>query len=271
MTRLSLSKAWDESRRIFASEGRLLIAVALGFLVLPEIVAGLIAPPVEGAQSPLGRIVTVCAALVGIIGQLAIIRLAIGPSLTVGQAIGHGARRFPAAFGAIVIFLLALMLLLVPLMAILVAAGVIQMPTEMDPASPSLGAVALLLVVALLFLSVKFIMTVPVASAEEVGPLTILKRSWVLTRGSYWLLLGFELLLLVAGLALLLTAQMVGGSLGELAGGISPFSTGALILAICIALAQGAFTVLASLMLARVYVQLAGRGSAEVGVPSTGT
>jgi hypothetical protein len=114
-------------------------------------------------------------------------------------------------------------------------------------------------------------LTVPVASAEDAGPLTILKRSWRLSSGRYGRLLALELLLLVAAIILLLTAQVVGGLLAELIGGdITPLSLSALVSAIVMASAQAAFTVLASVMLARVYVQVAG-GGAEVSVPSSGT
>jgi hypothetical protein len=72
---------------------------------------------------------------------------------------------------------------------------------------------------------------------------------------------------------LLLTAQLIGGVIGRLVGGdLEPFSLSALILALFIALAQAAFTILASIMLARIYVQLTGeREAAEVSVPSSGT
>ena len=115
-------------------------------------------------------------------------------------------------------------------------------------------------------------LTVPVASAEDAGPLTILKRSWRLSSGHYGRLLGLELLLLVAAIVLLMTAQIIGGLIAEMIGGdITPFSLSALVFAIVMAAAQAAFTVLASLMLARVYVQLVGGGEAEVSVASSGT
>ena len=57
------------------------------------------------------------------IGQLAIVRLAIGPSTTVGQAIAHGARRFPAALGALLIIIAALFVLLIPVGAALTKAS----------------------------------------------------------------------------------------------------------------------------------------------------
>ena len=269
--RLSLSKAWDESRSIFARDGGLLSAVALALLVLPQIVAGLVAPTTEAAPGLGGRTITLIAALVAVIGQLAIVRLALGPSTTVGHAIGHGARRFPSIVGALLLLMLALGIALIPLMAVLMAAGIVAVPAAGAEPGPSFTMLAILLVVACLLIAVKFMMTVPVASAEDAGPVTILKRSWRLTRGRYWPLLGLELLLLVAAVVLLIAAQLVGGIIARLVGGdIAPFSLSALIFAIIVGVAQAAFTVLASVMLARIYVQLAA-GDAEVAVPTTGT
>lgn len=270
MSRLSLSTAWDESKAIFARDGALLFAVALALLVLPEIVGGSISPP-TASQSASGRLLALAMAFVAVIGQLAIVRLAIGPSTTVGQAIAHGARRFPATLGALIIMVCVLALVLLPLLVILLMSGAIGMPVEGQAPPQSFSAVLLLIVIASLFVAVKFIMTVPVSSAEEAGPLTILKRSWRLTSGHYGPLFGVELLLLVAAMVLLLSAQFVGGSIAAAVGGdIAPFSVSALVLAAFMGIAQAVFTVLASVMLARIYVQLA-RGEADGGAPSNGT
>ena len=51
-------------------------------------------------------IVAVIALIIALVGQLAIIRLAIGSRLTVGEAIGHGARRVPAYLAATLIWVL---------------------------------------------------------------------------------------------------------------------------------------------------------------------
>ena len=269
--RLSLSKAWDECRRIFARDGGLLTAIALALLVLPQILTGVVAPA-EGSPSLAGRIIGLIAALVSVIGQLAIVRLALGPSTTVGQAIAHGARRFPAIIGALILLMLGLALVLIPLMAALVAAGIVQVPQAGAQPDSAFAGVALLLALACILIAVRFMMTVPVASAEDAGPLAILKRSWHLTSGRYWPLLGLEVLLLVAAMFLLLSAQVVGGVLAQVVGGDpTPFSLSALIFAIVVASAQAVFTVLTSLMIARVYVQLSGGGSVEVSVPSSGT
>ena len=270
--RLSLSKAWEDSRRIFVRDGGLLIAVALALLVLPQVVAGLVAPPTGTEISAAGRIIAFAAALIGVIGQLAIVRLALGPSTSVGEAIAHGVRRFPALLGALIILIAGLALLLIPLMALLMGAGLVQVPTAGQQPSASFSLMVLLLLVACLLLAVRLAMlTVPIASAEPVGPLGIIRRSWRLSAGRFWPLFGLEVLLLIAALFLLAAAQFVGGTLAGLVGDIERFSLPALIFAIVVALAQAAFTLLASLMLARVYIQLTGEGEAQASVPTTGT
>ena len=270
MSRLSLSTAWEESKDIFSRDGALLLAVALALLVLPEVVAGVVSPPTIASQSAGGRALALAMAFVAVIGQLAIVRLALGPSTTVGQAIAHGARRFPATLGALIILIFAIACVLLPLLVILLMTGAIEMPVQGQAPPRSFSTVLLLIVIGSLFVAVKFIMTVPVSSAEEAGPLTILKRSWRLTGGHYWPLFGVELLLLVAALVLLLSAQFVGGAIAGAVGTIEPFSVSALVLSAFMGIAQAVFTVLASVMLARIYVQLS-RGEAEVSVPSSGT
>lgn len=270
MSRLSLSRAWEESREIFSRDGALLSAVALALILLPEIVVGVVSPPAVMAQSPSGRLLAFAATFIGVIGQLAVVRLAIGPSTTVGEAIKHGFRRFPATLGALIIMVCGIAIVLLPLLIVLMMAGAVEMPAQGQVPPRSFSVMLLLLIVGCLFAAVKFIMTFPVSSAEDAGPLTILKRSWNLTRGHYWTLFGVELLLLVAAVVLLLSAQFVGGAIAGAMGEIRPFSVSALILSAFMGVAQAVFAVFATVMLARIYVQLS-RGDTAVSVPSSGT
>ncbi len=267
MARVSVSQAWEESRRIFTHDGGLLVSVALALLVLPDVVAGVVAPTTETSMGMGGRALSLIAVFIGVIAQLAIVRLALGPSTTVGQAIGHGFRRFPSTLGALLILGLAGMALAIPLVAVLIAIGAVDMATgKATSAWPVLAIVAVFLLIA-----VRFMLTVPVASAEPAGPLTILKRSWRLTSGNYAVMLGLELLLLVLAIVLMLAATVVGGTIANLIGGdVSPYSLSALVLALFVGIAQAVLTVLVSVMLARIYAQLAGR-DAEASVPSSGT
>ena len=93
MAKLSISKAWDETRETLKRDGGLLVTIALALMVLPGIVRELVTPAAPAGQLPkVGYwvIVAVIALIIALAGQLAVIRLAIGSRLTVGEAIGHG-------------------------------------------------------------------------------------------------------------------------------------------------------------------------------------
>ena len=273
-SKLSISRAWDETREIFRRDGGLLISVALALIVLPAIVVGIIAPPEPGVPaSGADQILRIVAALIAIVGQLALIRLALGPSTSVGDSISHGARRFLPAFGAILILIILMAVIIIPLMAVLAMVMGIdpsQMASRAKP-GPQVGLLILIMCLVALAISVRFTLISPVASAEAIGPLAIIKRAWNLTKGHYWRILGLVVLLLIAAIFLLMTAGVLGGLLARLfSSDIEPFSVAALIVSLVAGVAQGAFSVLASVMLARVYAQVAGAG-AEATVPSSGT
>jgi hypothetical protein len=267
----SISRAWDETRELFRRDGGLFIAVALALIVLPEVIVGIIAPDAGNRPSGAIQLLRLAAGLVALVGQLAIIRLALGPSTTVGAAIGHGGRRFPATLGAIILLMVAMILITIPLVLILgplLGADISRLKAQ--PTGPEAMLVLIVLLI-ILAVSVRFTMLSPVASAENIGPIAIVKRTWKITSGRYWRLLGLVALLLVAAVALLITAGLIGGLLARLVSPeIEPFSVGALILALVAGIAQGVFSVMAALMLARVYAQLAGR-DVEASVPSSGT
>ena len=89
---LSISRAWDETRDIFNRDGSLLIAVSLALIVLPGVLVGIIGPQTPAAaESASGgiQLLRLLAALITIVGQLALIRLALGPSTTVKDAIDY--------------------------------------------------------------------------------------------------------------------------------------------------------------------------------------
>lgn len=271
MASLSISRAWDETKEIFARDGRLLVAVVLALVVLPMVVLGLVAPSQSESEGLASGLLQIAVALIAMIGQLALIRLAVGPATTVGAAISHGVRRFPSLLGAMLLLLLAIILLLIPIMLILAAAGAVDVANPTRAITGLAAGIIALLLVAAVAVSVKFLLTAPVASAEEAGPINILKRSWALTNGHYWKLLGFLLLLLVVAVILMAAAGAIGGILGAL---VSPdlkaFSIGALVVALFTGIAQGAFTVLSAVMMARIYIQLSGRDSLDVTVPRSG-
>jgi hypothetical protein len=267
VAKLSISKAWDETRSIVARDRGLLFTVALALFVLPGVISDLVTPdaPASGFP-PVGywTAVTVVALLIALVGQLAIIRLGIGSRATVGEAIGDAARRAPAYFIATLIWVLPFLLIGAALL------GLVAKEPENPP--PSAALALILLVGVMLFFAIRMMMTAPVATAEAAGPVAILKRSWELTRGNWLRLFGFFLLFLLAAGIVVAAVGAVLGIIVELAlGGSEPMTVGALVLSLITQIAGAAVSVLLMLMIARCYVQLAGRGEAEVGVPTSGT
>ncbi len=272
MSRLSISTAWDETKARLASDGRLLATVALALVALPSAISTLVNPNSGMAESSgsLGTgLVVLIMSLIAMVGQLALIRLAIGPSVSVGDAIRHAAKRALPYLGSVILIVIALLILAVPLIIALAAMGV---SFEEGAGAPPAGAwiPILLFMAVLLYVGVRMLMSSSVASAESAGPIKILKRSWALTRGHSGKLIGFLLLFLVA---VIVALGALGGMAGLLAralfGEVEPLSAAALLVGLVQGLATAAATTIFAVMLARMYVQLAGGGDAEVSVPPT--
>ena len=262
---LSISKAWDETKAIAARDGRLIGAVALALFVLPGLILDLVAPEASpGAFPKLGPWVAVALAggIISLAGQLAIIRLAMGPQLTVGEAILHGVRRLPSYFGAALVWLLPLVVIGYVL--------VNQIMANRENPNPAATLGLLVLTPVFTYLSVKFCLNAAVGSAEAASPLAILRRSWELTAGHWWKLFGFVILFGAGVLALLFAVESVTGILAKLALGSTEQGTvGGLLVALISQLVSAAVSSTFFVMLARIYLQLAGVGLASV--PKSGT
>ena len=271
MRGLSISRAWDESKAILTRDGRLYVSVALALVAFPALITGIVNPRGMGeAATPIWvDAVTLVASLVALAGQLALIRLALG-SVTVGQAISHGLRRMPIYLLAGIIIVVGLFVVAVVLGVILAALGVPITGTTLPATPPVVLAVILFLAVAI-YVGVRMAMSAPAASAEPIGPIAILRRSFEMTHGHFWKLLGFLLVYFIAALVVLVgITAAIGVPVGLAFGRIEPMSLSALIVALIHSLLNAALTAVLAVMLARIYAQLAGGGSAESGVPITG-
>ena len=117
----------------------------------------------------------------------------------------------------------------------------------------------------LIYFSVRLMPLTPVIALEKIGPIAALKRSFALTSGHFWRLLGFVLML---GIAFLIVALTVGAVVGALvtvlAGPPEPWTLSLLIIALAAGLVQAGFVLVYLGMLARIYTQLS---AGEASVP----
>jgi hypothetical protein len=260
---MSVSDAWDETRQIIRKESRLMAAVALALLFLPGVIVSVVNPtlsPTDFNIKDASTWLLFVGALIGLIGQLAIIRLTLTPRTSVSEAIVHGAQRLPFYFAATLLWVAPLVI------GFFLIAG----PMVDDPETASGGALlaGCVLLVALLYLMVRMLLASAVASAERVGPIEILRRGWAISRGNWWRLFGFIVLFGIAAGVFLLAVAAIGGLLARmLFGEIEPMSLSALVNAAFAEFASAVITVVLSVMIARLYAQVA---RPAVSVPSSG-
>jgi hypothetical protein len=267
MSKLSLSRAWEETTAVLAREGHLLLPVALALFVLPGLIVNITMPDSNPPQFPPAgpwMAVAFVALLVSLVGQLAVIRLAMEPHLSVGEAIIHGLKR-------LLPYIVAVLLWIVP---ILVIGSVLYDLSGVNSAHPSLGAaLGLLLLTAIgVYLGVRLMLSSAVASAETIGPLAIIARSWRLSVGNWWRLFVFLLLFGIGALCLLLAVESVAGLLLRMVvEDAGPRSLGGLLIAIVSQVISALLSVIFFVMLARIYAQLSGASAAQASVPNSGT
>ncbi|HEX2764359.1 MAG TPA: glycerophosphoryl diester phosphodiesterase membrane domain-containing protein [Allosphingosinicella sp.] len=278
MPRLSITTAWNEASAILKRDFGALFAIALAFMLLPNFAFQALVPRLIDPSAGISlRLIIVPfllllpVALMSAVGSLAITTLALGRERVVGSAIGHAVRRVLPMLGAGALLLLGFVLVCAPLFfAVGLRAQDVLQPT---PAVLGRFLLAMLVFFAIfLFVGVRLMMMTPVAAGETAGPIGIIRRSWQLTRGRFWKLFGFLLLMvIVLGLVGGVASLVLGIVIAAVAGAPEPGSASGLLLLLVSLLVNSAFAVVMATMIARIYLQLAGEGpvSAErVDVPA---
>lgn len=268
MSSLSIGKAWDEAKASLRANRKLLVPVALGLVLLPAVVVSMVEPRVSPGEAPppgAWMLIGLAMVIVMLIGELAIVLMVNGWRGSVGEAIGKAARRTPT-------FILAALILLVPailLFSILLglagagtsATGQIDW-TNFNPIGWLLIFACLL---ALIYLSIRLLPLIAVVACEEIGAIAALKRSFTLTSGHFWRLLGFLMLLMLAFLIVAWAVGMIVGGLVTIAlGQPESWSLALLLIALAGGLVQAGFVLVYTAMMARIYAQLS---TGQVGVP----
>jgi hypothetical protein len=267
MGRLSISRAWEETAAILGREGNLLAAVALALIVLPQVVLAVVGVPIGSQTTMLGEIIYVAAVLLGFAAQIALNRLAIGPSVTVREAIGQGFVRLLPVFLVLIVLAIVLVVIAILLAMVLSAAGLVSLPSAGQTPTPSL--IILLILLAATAFAI-FQLVIPIAAVETGNPIRLVSRSWQLGRTHYLRLLAFFVIVFVGVALVALAGRFAVGSVVVLVlGQPNPGSMSALVLGLVVGLIQAFFTVATAVMLARIYVQLAD-GSRHASVPKSG-
>jgi hypothetical protein len=261
MAGLSMNEAWNEAASFAQRNFGTLFTIAAALIVLPSVVVQAIAPaPGEGGGSPLPFLLSLIALAFNLAGSIAISALAIGRENVVGAGIGRAFRRLPAMAVVAALAILGTALILLPIVA---ASGLrpehLLAPEPSPDTQRRVALVTALFALVALPIAARLLVITPVIAAEDLGPLRSIRRSWGLTAGSFWKLLGFTLLIGLLTMIVMLAARLVFGlAIAFLAGPIEHRSLAAVIHLLLTSLATAAIGVFVTCLVARIYVQLSG-------------
>lgn len=219
------NRAWTDATAAVRANREVLLALGGVFFLLPTLLSTVFLTDVQtqmveamGANKPqvLNRLMAdhiglllgfgLGGAIAQMVGYLSVTALIGGRGRpTVGESIRLGVRALPSLFAVSVVGFIAVVLVLVLLSLLVVGLFTLL-------GAPGAGSVlvAVLLMLALVYASVKFSLIVPVIVSEGIGnPVAAMARSWKLTRGNSLRLFGFYTLLTLAYFAIALVATFV--------------------------------------------------------------
>lgn len=223
-----ISDVWDRTMEVLSGRGRTLAGIAAAAIFLPGVVraADLL---YVGKDTPgtkiLGAIIAIAASLLAIWAQLTLIALSTDPATTPAHAGAVGRSRLLPAIGIGLIIGIVVGLAALPFVVALIGGGwtPAMMATGQMPAlSAGTGAFVALYGIAFLavflFLAARMMMWTAVLANERLGLGTI-GRSFALTRGITWKLIGVILLyLIVLGIAFKAVSSVTGVIFGLILG-----------------------------------------------------
>src|SRR5688572_19597805 len=215
MATLSITQAWNETADFVRREAGLLFPISFMLLALPNALMELLIPPPpmpgQAPEAGLWLLLIPLLVVAGIIGNVAISYLALRPGSSVGEALRRGAARMPALLGAAILLGIAFVVLffIVALFVAMLVPGAMTAAQGGTPTPAMLrGILYVMLIIApvAIYFAARLMVMTPAAAAESGGPFVLIARSWGLTAGHVWKLVGF--LLLVAILVGILTAAI---------------------------------------------------------------
>lgn len=262
----SYSAVWDDTMRLLRENGRLLAAVAGVFVFLPTVASAIFLKMPEPQSEDPARILAamqvywlaalpwlILQGLVAMVGTLAMTRLVLARGTTVAGAIGFGVKLLPFYILLTIVAALAAIVICVPVLLVMGVVGVAVGPGPAMALVTGLAVIAML--VPLLYLAVRLIPSIPVMVAEGLrNPIAVLTRSFALTKGNGWALLGLFIVIIIVGAIVAGVATALIGIVFHLVAGQE---VGTLLTAVVSSLLSAAFATLMVMLYAAIYRGLA--------------
>lgn len=275
---VKMSAVWDRTVEVINGRTAMLASIAALTLWLPSMLRDLFAYAAVGGAAPAGApgsgasalwfVLSLVTAALTILGQLALIAVASDPATTRNDALRIAARRLPVAIGLALLLGLLVFVLLVPVVATIAAAwpdpeiammslAVLGPFGILAPLSPEtrafVGLYLLVFALVMLWLAARLALLNPVIVNERIG-VGSFARSFALTRGLTWKIVGLVILFAIVAGVVVLAAQSVVGIVFRLVLGVDNLALARLLTAAVLAAVTSAITIVWTTFLAQLYV-----------------
>lgn len=272
---VTMSAIWDRTAEVLRGRGSMLAGIAAMLLFLPAVAQNAVsafAGATPGGKAALG-LVAILAGVAAIWGNLALVAAASDPAADRQAAVAAGARRLGPAIALSLLLGVVVVLAALPGLAML-GAGALDLaamarggvPAASATPSPGLvlGAALYLLVLGIagLWLTARLALFMPVLVNERRGAGSF-ARSFELTRGLTWRIIGVALLfglLLVVALA---AAQLVAALVARLLLGTSGIAVAGFVGGVAGAAVTAGGSVVSATFVAQLYRVVSGREAAR--------
>lgn len=264
---VKMGAVWDRTIEFIGANTGAVVTIALAAIFAPSVIVESLQLALTGgdqtASNPLGGILALIAAILSLLGQVAIVALALDPRLGSGGAFSVAGRRLLPVIGVSIVFGLLFLVLFVPVLIAIFSAN-IDFTAAMAGQTPDIGAGTLafiglysLAMVPLLFwISARFSVLLPTIVQERRG-LGAIPRAFSLTRSHALRIIGvYVLFIIVVGVAMLAAIGVFGTVFNMVAGNENPVNVATVLTSVVVGLVTTAVTVLYTTFLTKLYTLL---------------
>jgi hypothetical protein len=273
-----MNRTWSQALALVRKNFQLLALIAGVFMLLPSVLFYVAFPDILAMMSvtadpeameaqmlaAMPQLMTfgLLALLIQMVGYMAMVALMGSDRPTVGESIMRGVKGLPALIGAAILFGVGYVAGTVVLSLILGLIAALLGAASESAAAGFAAILSIVIVVASLYVMVRFCLTLPAIVLDRRGPLKALAQSWRLTRPRAWAIFGFFALLFIAYMVVSMLLFIVFGALGFMAGG--PVGGGT---ALVLGLLSGVMGALAAMLMTGILVSMHEQVSAGAAPP----
>jgi hypothetical protein len=208
-----MSAIWDESAALIRRESHLLVPVALATIGVGAVISGITQPETTGAGLGLAGILGfVIGNILNLIGNLALMALALMPGISVSESLNLAMARLPKTLAIVGVFLIAIFVMAIPIAIIIGMSGTAINENMTFQELPPVALLVVLIISLALFFLIARLITLTATIVDRNPPIIeAIRSSIAATRGIAAKVVGVVLLFLIVTI-------VVSAAVGSIAG-----------------------------------------------------